>query len=344
MGKRALGNGIYDRCYNIDGSRTDIRLDSTTRYLVRCHYASERGRHPNGRSKCFPILNGLGGAKEYKRSQDEANNNWDNPHYFDRKILEAFRGKSVWDLLIEFVHETKPELDEFHCIYSVACKWIGAYPLLEAQTHIWQKFFDGRRSDTYSRKGWAKEKQMTGRGISRERTIIRSAYNTAIRNNWWGICHKLTNPLDGIRIKGSMHKRTRTIVSGEEERLVAAFERCRGLNKYYAPLAMYLALETGMRIEEIVALRWNDIDYEHRRIIIRESKTDNARGEKGYRPGRTIVLTVGAMLYLSDLWRHLVNQGHLPGGLVIPDRLNPLTTPDSHILVGRYGKPMKPVH
>lgn len=342
MGKRALGNGIYDRCFNSDGSRTNIPLESTSRYLVICHYASERVRYPNGRSRCFPTLNGVAGAKGWKHSQDEANKHWDNPDYFDRMQLEKLRGKSVYDLFMYYIHQVKPKIDDFHVIYSVAAKWIGSQPLLEAKKHMWERFFEERKHDTYQRKGWKADRQMTARGVSRERTLLQSVYNTAIKYNWWEVCHKLTNPLDGIRIAGSERKKTRTLLPGEEEKLVAAFEKCYGLNKYYVPLAMYLALETGMRLDEIVGLRWSDIDYERRRITIRESKTDKARSEQGYGPGRTIVLTVGAMLYLSSLWRQLVNHGHLPGGLVIPDRLNPLANPDSHILVGRNGKPKSP--
>jgi integrase len=72
---------------------------------------------------------------------------------------------------------------------------------------------------------------------------------------------------------------------------------------------MYLALDTGMRMQEILNLKWSDIDFEQRRIEIRKSKTDRKQVAKGGRAGRRIVLPYMAMSSLIDLaqaWRFLV--------------------------------------
>jgi integrase len=91
----------------------------------------------------------------------------------------------------------------------------------------------------------------------------------------------------------------------ELDKLEQACASCRGLNRYYVPLAIYLALETGMRLQEIFNLRWQDINVEKRRIEIRQSKTDHLSGYDG----REIVLTVGASFYLYKLDYFLTRDG-----------------------------------
>ena len=63
------------------------------------------------------------------------------------------------------------------------------------------------------------------------------------------------------------------------------------------PLAIYLAVETGMRLQEIFNLTWLDVDTHNRRIEIRKSKTDYLSAYEG----RTVVLTLGAEAFLVSL-------------------------------------------
>lgn len=111
----------------------------------------------------------------------------------------------------------------------------------------------------------------------------------------WGF-DNLTNPFR-LKIKGSTYRRTRRLKDGELARLENACEQCRGLNYFYIPLAMYLAIETGMRLQEIFNLTWEDFDFDERRIEIRKSKTDHKREYAG----RTIVLPYIAQFYLMRI-------------------------------------------
>ncbi len=98
-------------------------------------------------------------------------------------------------------------------------------------------------------------------------------------------------------IKGSVYRRRRRLRDGELQRLDKASKDCRGLNRYYVPLAIYLAIETGTRLQEIFNLTWRDMDPKSRRIEIHNSKTDHLSGSEG----RTIVLTPLAGLFLMRL-------------------------------------------
>jgi integrase len=84
--------------------------------------------------------------------------------------------------------------------------------------------------------------------VRREINSIQHVFEIAKER--WGF-ENLVNPFRGIKIPGSMHRRTRILEQGEPERLLKACEHCRGLNRFYVPLAIYLACETGMRTQEI---------------------------------------------------------------------------------------------
>jgi integrase len=70
----------------------------------------------------------------------------------------------------------------------------------------------------------------------------------------------------------------------------------------YVPLAIHLAIETGMRRQEIFNLRWMDIDFKRRRIEITKSKTDAATGNKG----AAIVLPIMSKIALLNLREKLL--------------------------------------
>ena len=130
--------------------------------------------------------------------------------------------------------------------------------------------------------------------IRREINSIQHIFEVA--REQWGFSN-LQNPFRGIQIKGSNYRRTRRLRDGELERLDLACRQCRGLNGYYVPLAIYLAVETGMRLQEMFNLVWADWDPGTRRIKIRKSKTDY----RSATPGRTIVATPFVTMILAPL-------------------------------------------
>jgi integrase len=153
-------------------------------------------------------------------------------------------------------------------------------------------------------------KQDTWNGHPIKPTTIRRELNTIqhvfeVAKEKWGLTN-LQNPFRGIPIKGSGYRRTRRLRDGELEALNKASQECRGLNRYYVPLAAYLAIETGMRLQEIFNLTWRDIDITKRRIEIRKSKTDYLSGSKG----RIIVLTFLPLMTLMVLSVRLMHAKH----------------------------------
>jgi len=104
------------------------------------------------------------------------------------------------------------------------------------------EYRDRRLKDTW------KGKPIKAPTVRREINTIQHIFEVA--RDQWGLTN-LQNPFRALRVKGSMHRRRRRLNSGELEKLDQACRECRGLNRYYVPLAIYLAVESGMRLQEI---------------------------------------------------------------------------------------------
>ncbi len=77
------------------------------------------------------------------------------------------------------------------------------------------------------------------------------------------------NPLRKLKIEGSDKRRERRLRTGELDSLLLAFRQVR--NKYVFAI-FTLALETGMRRGEILAIRQDHVNLEKRTLLIPESK------------------------------------------------------------------------
>lgn len=142
-----------------------------------------------------------------------------------------------------------------------------------------------------------------------------------------------SNMLDWCVYKGilnanllSYHKKTQRRISGikdkhhdvlsqaEHEALKAAMLSVWVAKRHHAPLLLnqfypcyLLAYETGMRVGELAALRWKDIDLERCVVSIRSSKkTDKTsakevQGDPKYNSVRSVVLSVETTEVLREL-------------------------------------------
>ncbi len=67
----------------------------------------------------------------------------------------------------------------------------------------------------------------------------------------------------------------KALTDDEERRLLAA---CGASRSRALPMAVRLALNTGMRRGEILNLRWGDIDLDAKRLTVTKSKTKAGTG------------------------------------------------------------------
>jgi integrase len=107
--------------------------------------------------------------------------------------------------------------------------------------------------------------------VRRELVIISGLFNTAISE--WNMTY-LPNPVRGVKMPPDSPKRTRRLNQYEKALLLsqAKFEACREVY-----LAILIATETGMRQSEILRLISDDIDFEKRMLLVKETKNGEDR-------------------------------------------------------------------
>ena len=223
--------------------------------------------------------------------------------------IEELKNTTVGDLVDRYLEKVTPRkasreneklvLEKFK--KHPMCKKSLAY-LSSAEGATYR---DQRLKDKWKPKGTkGPAKLIKPSTIRREVNTLRHIFEVA-RTEWKFT--NLINPFNGLIIPNNMivdgevvkisRRRKRRLEPGEQILLEKASEKCIGPNKLYVPLAISLAIETGMRLQEILNLTWGDIDIETRRIEIRKSKTDE----------RTIVMTARAMFLFMAIMPKTIN-------------------------------------
>jgi integrase len=78
------------------------------------------------------------------------------------------------------------------------------------------------------------------------------------------------NPVRGVKLLKENNARVRVLTDTEEWRLLATLPFC------YRPLVI-VALHTGMRRGELANLRWQDVDFHTRTLVVQQSKSGEGR-------------------------------------------------------------------
>jgi integrase len=108
----------------------------------------------------------------------------------------------------------------------------------------------------------------SGATINRYRATLQAVLSYGVSDLEW----IRTNPLQGMAKQHESRGRVRFLTDDERGRL---FEQCKGHDDLY--LIVLIALTTGARSGEIMALRWSDIDLQERTLHIRNSKNQEPR-------------------------------------------------------------------
>ena len=90
--------------------------------------------------------------------------------------------------------------------------------------------------------------------------------------NEWGL--KVSNPIEGIKHIREPSGRMKRLPQEAEQILL---EECQKKGMIQLKYLITLAIETGMRQGEILAIRWEDVDLKNRRILLRHTKNGDSR-------------------------------------------------------------------
>jgi len=133
---------------------------------------------------------------------------------------------------------------------------------------------------------------LSGGTVIKELNSLSVLLDTAIKD--WDL-PLTSNVAKLVRRPRQPRGRDRRLMAGEEARLLAACDRCRS-----AMLGgiVRLALETGMRMGELLTLSWPHIDLQNRVAHLPDTKTDESRN---------VPLSTRAVAVLQALPRHITN-------------------------------------
>jgi len=104
--------------------------------------------------------------------------------------------------------------------------------------------------------------------VNGEMACLKSLFTEAMRS---GVCE--VNPVRSVKLQNPNNVRDRLLSGEETARLFFAAEAS---DDFVRPL-FHLLYHTGMRLGEVLALEWADIEFDHQRIVIRRSKSGEGR-------------------------------------------------------------------
>lgn len=105
--------------------------------------------------------------------------------------------------------------------------------------------------------------------INRMRATLSALFKYAMQEGYIK-----TNPVHGIAQRPEHNQRNRYLTPDEMERLLKAAKDCVWDRMY---LLIVLAISTGARKSELLALRWQDIDFDKREAILHTTKNGQPR-------------------------------------------------------------------
>ena len=133
---------------------------------------------------------------------------------------------------------------------------------------------------------------LAGATVVKELNSISHLIDVAIKD--WGLFLP-NNPAKLVRRPAVARGRDRRLVGDEEQRLFAA---CAASRATMLPAVVRFAIETGMRMGEILALEWKNVDVTGRVATLPNTKTGDAR---------QVPLSTAAVASITSLPRHLKN-------------------------------------
>jgi integrase len=127
-----------------------------------------------------------------------------------------------------------------------------------------------------------------GDTVRRELAIVRHCIEVARKE--WGFVLP-SNPVQQVKMPRAGNPRERRAYPGELEKLLKA---CEAFRSRWLSAVIQLAVETGMRQSELLAMRWDDLDLAARTVLLRNTKNGFTR---------TVPLSTRALNVISDMPR-----------------------------------------
>ncbi len=213
--------------------------------------------------------------------------------YIPRREAER---TTVEEIAVRFEHEFAPHHYRGpawrHKLAHIRAK-LGKYALSAVTPKLVGKYRDERLHEPDSRCTLdpANAPRMSPATVKMELDLLSKLLDVAEKE--FGIILPNGNPVRSIRKPAGATTRERRLVGDEESRILAECER--GSNPWLS-VAVRLALSTAMRQGELLALRWENIDFERRVVLLDMTKNGESR---------SVPLSSAAVAALQSLPRNI---------------------------------------
>lgn len=213
--------------------------------------------------------------------------------YHDTDLIDSTPLKIIIQRYIDEVSPTKLGSEqEIVRLKAWLRHGLAARPLSRCLPKDFADYIAVRRKDTSKRGGTVAEQT-----IKHEIIVISNVFETARKD--WG--YDLPNPIKSIsKPRGSGTRETR-IPPADWIKLEAELKKCR--NPHFAVIAE-VAIETGMRQDEIMRMTWADIDLSKRMVTVMGKDTSSP----GQRKKRTVPISMCAGALLSSMPRSIKSE------------------------------------
>jgi integrase len=254
-----------------------------------------RGRLPDGKPDRI-IRNVKGSAREADEAQAELVRQVRTGSTVDDRKMTVKNFLESWlrDVAAQLAAKTYERYAQIINLRAIPA--IGHLPLSKVQpVHIQGLYSEWMNTRLDGRKG-----KLAARSVMHHHRVLRNAFQHAVRLQLIA-----RNPFDSV--KPPKCGPTKVAVLDESE--AAKLLRAATESPIYTPVA--IALLTGLRRGEVLALRWSDIDWERRLLSVRQAIVQTKDGLRFKDPKtRSSKRTVSMSPTLIDVLRkHRVRQG-----------------------------------
>lgn len=191
-----------------------------------------------------------------------------------KRSYRSFYGSSVDEVKCKINAFLPPVTDSEITVKEILVDWLQSIThrikastasnyQMKIQKHIIPFFISVRyneisSSQVYSFVNSKKSEGLSLRYISDMIVILKSAFRHA------AVTRCVLNPLDGFRIQKPDHTEIRILDSKQQKQLTARFSN----RATPTDLGVALSLYTGLRIGEVCAMKWSDIDLDKRLLTV----------------------------------------------------------------------------
>ena len=201
-------------------------------------------------------------------------------------FLERWLKDYAWPNLAPRTAEGYENIIQRHLIPS-----LGNMPLTQLKPEHLQRYYSGKLANGR----FNGEGGLSSQSVRHHHMVLHNALRSAVK---WGLLSR--NPADAVSPPPVQKREMHTWDEDDVRRFLDAAKE----TPYYA--LFYLALFTGMRRSELLALRWRDVDFILSQIYVNRSLHHLRNGNIIFRPPkttkgrRTVALPPSAILVLKE--------------------------------------------